>query len=425
MTRSVRDIIRDLLNDDTRRAPASAPTVSPDTVTAKAPVEAMSDDVRQAERLAFEQCKRTVTKWWPGYWLYVEAVLSAAATLKLANIPASISLFAYAPSGAGKNTIFKMFDWELERLVIWRDKFTLAALQSAHEATDPKTLNDRAMFRRVKHKLFVTPELALLFRGRSDELERRFSELAQLLDGEGRIVDSGTHGALGEKGDFTTVWVGGTTPFHLTTWNTMAALGTRLLFFRIEKSSYVDDELFAQALKECKSAVSTFLDVLIPEGSARTASWPSMDDATKHRLRQYAALMALGHGKRQNLQGDPEPEFPTPNHFRSRLGYLVRGRALVYGRDSVTEDDLTMARWITLSSMPLQRGPVLLELFEGTREITAIAARTGLSINTVSDTIETLKKLKVVDELGTGALDRAGKPPMRYGISDAALVAML
>ena len=55
-------------------------------------------------------------------------------------------------------------------------------------------------------------------------------------------------------------------------------------------------------------------------------------DEFKQRIREYAALVALGHGKRQNISGAASTEFPTPNHFRSRLGYIVRGRALVHGR---------------------------------------------------------------------------------------------
>src|SRR5207245_5302 len=101
-------------------------------------------------------------KWWPALWPYIEAMLSAAATLKLKDIPVSIALFAYGRSGTGKNTAFKMLDWTLERLVVWRDKFTLAALQSAHDGNDAATLNQRALFRQVKHRVFVTPELSLL-----------------------------------------------------------------------------------------------------------------------------------------------------------------------------------------------------------------------------------------------------------------------
>jgi hypothetical protein len=134
-----------------------------------------------------------VLRWWPAHWPYVEAVLSAAATLKLKNVQASIALFAYGPSGVGKNVIFKMFGWDNQHLVLWRDNFSLASLQSAHEGSDPKTLNDRALFRKAKHKLWITSELALLFRGAVEDLERRFAELAQLLDGEGRLIDSGTH----------------------------------------------------------------------------------------------------------------------------------------------------------------------------------------------------------------------------------------
>jgi hypothetical protein len=411
--RSVSDIVRDLLRD--------TPT-SEGSVVEPGPEPSLLDGQLVEERVAFENCRRTVQKWWPAYWPYAEAVLSVAATLKLSGVPAAIALFAMGDSGVGKNTVFKMVDWDLlQRLVLWRDKFTVAAIQSAYQGETADKLSDRALFKKAKHKLLVTPEMALMFRGRSDELEKRFSELAQLLDGEGRISDSGTHGALGEKGDFTFVWVGGTTPFYLTTWNTMAALGTRLLFFRILKGPYVDDEQYVKALHECKATVSSFLDVFLPEASIRSIAnekWPTLSPELKARLQHYAALMALGHSSKQHLSYGAEVGVtrPSPNHFRSRLGYIVRGRALVHGRSVVNEDDLQMARWITMSSMPQNRGFVLMHVYEGDLEIGDIAEKSGLSYTVVRNTLEELKRLEVI---GLGARQRdgnRGKPAHQHSL---------
>jgi hypothetical protein len=326
----------------------------------------------------------------------------------------------------GKNTIFKMFDWELDRLIVWRDKFTLAAIQSHYQGEDAKTLNERALFSRARNRLLLTPEMVLLFRGKLDELRTRFADLSQLLDGEGRIGDSGTHGPLGEKGDFTLVWAGGTTPFYVETWNTMSALGTRLMFFLLLKAAYIDDEVYARALQECKGAVSGFLDTFIPATSIRKTEWPSMDDAIKATVRDYSSLMALGHGRRENIAtGDQDVEFPSAKHFRSRLGHLVRGRALVYGRQAVTVDDLSMARWITLSSMPQKRGPVMMALYEGACEIGEIARVTGLTFTTVTGTIKELTdRLGVVEVMGVNQTGAANRPATQYRISPDRLQAI-
>lgn len=376
------------------------------------------------QRVAFEHVRRTVPKYWPQYWPFCEALLSAAATLRLENVPAAIALFGVGDSGVGKNTVFKMFGWELTHLVLWRDKFSLASLQSHSADESSKKLSERALFRLAKHKLMVTPELGVLFRGRPHILEERFGELAQWLDGEGRISDSGTHGALGEKGDFTFVWGAGTTPFYLDTWRTMAALGTRLLFFEVSRGVYVPDDVFSVALAECREAVNTFLNVLIPAGSVRQAEWPLMDDAASETVQEYAALLALGHGIKSNLGGDREVHFPSPNHFRSRLGILVRGRALVHGRTIVLAEDLKMARWITQSSMPGKRGPVLLSLLDGLCEIDVIAQATGLSVNTVGSTLKSLVDTEVVEELSAAAAG-AGRPARTYRLNAQMLQRML
>jgi hypothetical protein len=317
-----------------------------------------------------------------------------------------------------------MFGWDLPRLIIWRDKFSLAALQSHHADEKGKKLSERALFRLAKHKLMVTPELGVLFRGRTYVLEERFGELAQWLDGEGRISDSGTHGALGEKGDFTFVWTAGTTPFYLNTWETMAALGTRILFFEVLKGPYLPDEMFAPALAECRVAVNTFLDVFIPEGisyetkrfGVRQSEWPVMDDTIAQTIQNYAVLLALGHGIRRNVSGDADIHFPSPNHFRSRLGILVRGEALVRGRMVVLDEDLEMARWITQSSMPGKRGPVLLALLDGERGVDEIAMSTKLTTDTVRGNLKALVATGAVEELRS-SVGVVGRPPLSYRLN--------
>ncbi len=279
-------------------------------------------------------------KYWPQYWPVCEAILSAAATLRLKDVPASIALFCVGDSGVGKNCVFKMFGWDLERLVLWRDKFSIAALQSHHADSVLPALNSNALFRMAKHKLMVTPELGVLFRGRPQVLEERFVELAQWLDGEGRMSHMGTHGALGEKGDFTFVWTAGTTPFYLDTWRTMAALGTRILFFEVLRGPYLPGGEFAQALSACRDAVNGFLNVFIPEDTSsetkqmgvRQSEWPTTNDGIDETVKRYAVLLALGHGIRRNLYREEGTPFPSANHFRSRLDILTRGHALVRGR---------------------------------------------------------------------------------------------
>ena len=77
-----------------------------------------------------------------------------------------------------------------------------------------------------------------------------------------------------------------------------------------------------------------------------------------------------------------------------------------------------MARWITLSSMPQKRGPVMLALYEGVSEIGEIATKTGLTFTTVTGTIKELNdRLGVVEDVGAGVTGGAGRPAVRYCIS--------
>jgi DNA-binding transcriptional ArsR family regulator len=125
-----------------------------------------------------------------------------------------------------------------------------------------------------------------------------------------------------------------------------------------------------------------------------------------------------------NIGGDADTHFPSPNHFRSRLGILIRGEALVHGRTVVLSEDLPMARWITQSSMPGRRGPVLLALLDGGRGVDEIATATGLSKDTVRANLKALVGTGVVDEepCPVGAV---GRPPSSYRINADAFARML
>src|SRR5207249_3416695 len=97
---------------------------------------------------------------------------------------------------------------------------------------------------------------------------------------------------------------------------------------------------------------------------------------------QLCELTADGHVIRSNIatEGEP-PQRPSPNHFRSRLLALAAGRAVLHGRKVVDASDLDMIRHIVLSSMPGERGPVLLALHDanGISDVAGICKATKLS----------------------------------------------
>jgi hypothetical protein len=352
--------------------------------------------------------RSTVTRWWPTHWTLVEAQLSACATLMMRDVGQSLALFAIGPSGVGKSTALKMFgvaerealisaEAGLPPLVEQLDNFTLASFLSHYSEEKSEDLEKQALFRWLKHRILLTPELALMFRGKRESLEMMFSKLALVLDGEGIRTASGTHGVLGEKGDFTFVWLAGTTPFRMESWRTMAQLGTRLLFYRVsDDAADVLNKDYFRAREECNVVVSEFLSTLLDR--RRSLPWPDMNGEIRVKMQRLSDLLADGQAQRSDI-GEDEPIRPSPNHFRMRIEQIVCGRALLHGRSEVTEEDLPLARHIVRSSMPGSRGPVLLTIFdEGTCSASQLVAATGLSHAYVLKTLKALRDVEVISE---------------------------
>lgn len=360
------------------------------------------------------------------HWPIVDAALSAFATLLLKDVDMAIALFITGKSSIGKSTIFDMFSEtpvsrdpqrdELIRLlaeeqtqdpwIIWRDRFTASSLLSMH--SDPRTkkkeVDERALFRRVQHRTLITSELSRIFRGGNEHEQRTlFGMIQQWLDGKGILIDSGTHGELGEKGDFTFVWLGATTPFRIETWKMMADLGPRLLFcWASDAEQKLDDLQFPAAFEECRQAVRRVVNVL-QKGKRRSVSWPRVSRDRLSTIKRYAQLAVWG-------QAFPNIEIPAPNHIRRRMMTILAGRALLHSRTEIDDSDLRLARHIARTSTPNKRGAVLFSIEEGKTTSAQICQATGVARNQVDTLLQELKRVGVLEQTLTGAWKILDKP---------------
>jgi hypothetical protein len=365
--------------------------------------------------------QRTVLTHFP-QWKAVETLLAASASLLLKDVVPSLALFISGRGGCGKTTVVEMFSEspitgdatqnELIRLLVeqqgqgatdsWflpRDRFTASSILSmyADPGTKKKELEDRALFRLAKHKVVVTAELSRVFTGGNDqERGTLFSILQQWLDGRGVVLDSGTHGPLGEKGDFSFVWIGATTPFQLSTWKVMSALGPRLLFYRSRsiprEEQRVSDDDYGSAVETCRQAVHCVTSILrrMPR---RSLPWPKASREQRDRLHFYAQLAV-------RAQAFPRIESPDPNHIRIRLAILSAARALLYGRSSLDDSDLALAKHIARSSTPQRRGDILFALADAESPLTAydLQRRTPLQSHWILNILQELKTCGVVEK---------------------------
>jgi hypothetical protein len=375
---------------------------------------------RVDRRDAFDRAQARISRWWPSFIPLFKAQTGAIATLQFAGVQHSIALFTMGESGSGKSMEMKAYTGTFHHERVLRvDKFTIPALLSGYGESKKEDLEQAALFRRVKQRVMVTPDLARIFRGRTTGvLEERFGELAGWLDGEGIVQWTGTHGVQGAEGDFTCVWFGCTTPFHIQVWRTMERLGQRLLFYpaaKIGPAEEVPEEQLSEAIADLQTAARDVLDVLFSQHKPRTVKpWPKRPPEIDEEINRLTDLLAAGHViAGGNTAAEPSTR-PDVKHFRSRIREIVSGAVWVTGRQTADQSDINdIVRPIVQRSMPQSRGPVLLAIYDGICEVKDIAKRTGLAGGTVQATLHELKRAGVVEE-AIGRQRAIGAPSSRW-----------
>ncbi len=328
--------------------------------------------------------RETVKEHFPDLWPAVEVGLSTCATLLLADRVNPVALIYVGPPSAGKTTVASMFDGATvkgEALCYRSDKFTAAAFVSHSAKATTRQLTQIDLLPRIKGKVFLTPELSTMFRGKENELEERFSMITRILDGQGLTTDSGTHGRRSYVGDYLFAWIGCTTPFSPSVWRIMAQLGSRLFFLVMDQSVEVKvGDLINKTvpykvrLTDCRQVVHHFLDHLFGHyGGVRGVQWQTEEDPRKviKWIARCAMLLAVMRTEQSSEDTPPAPE--SPHRAYAVLYNLARGHALVHGRQQLTEEDLSLLAKVTLSSMPTKRREVFLALVQNKGESLTVA----------------------------------------------------
>ena len=184
------------------------------------------------EDISLEKVRNTVEECFPGLWSAVEAALATCAALFLKDNSNPPALVFVGPPSSSKTTVLEMF--ARHDLCYVSDSFTPASFVTHAASVEREALKDIDLLPRIQGKVLVTPELAPVFRGKEHELAQRFALLTRVLDGQGLMTDSGTHGRRGYRGDYLFAWLGCTTPFGPKVWEVMAQLGSRLFFYRMD-----------------------------------------------------------------------------------------------------------------------------------------------------------------------------------------------
>lgn len=323
---------------------------------------------------AMAQLRTCIENYFPNLWPAVDLGVATCATLFLQDNSNPVAVIYVGPPSSSKTTVAQMFadaHVQGELFCYVSDDFTPAAFVSHAANREREDLANIDLLPKIRHRVLITPELATIFRGKEEELTKIFRTLTRVLDGQGLMRDSGTHGRRGYQGDYVFAWLGCTTPFSDNVWKVMAQLGSRLFFLVMHQQQTVTlDELihptntmpFHTRLQACRKQVHRMLEVLGQQyGAVRKLAWDSDNDPTEckewiGRCSMLIATMrghlAMGHASTLEEQNGIAPTGEAPYRAYAVLYNLARGHALAHGRLFLTCDDLPLIAHVTASTMP-------------------------------------------------------------------------
>jgi hypothetical protein len=376
--------------------------------------------------IAREGVHDTVSDCFPAVVDETWACLAVAASLLLDDLQNPVALNLEGAPSSLKTTLIDFFAGAGNK-VYRSDRFTPKSFVSHSASVSREKLNEIDLLPRIRHRLFLVPELAPLFGLRNEDLLENFSILTRVFDGQGLTTDSGVHGRRGHTGDYLFAWIGCTTPIEHRVWKTMGKLGSRLLFLEMPNDEHTAEQLVSDVtagdsykarVARCSNAVGVFLDALWADtGGVRGVVWNRADDPSgvMVQLARYAQVLARLRGTisvwREGAGDDESYNFSTPvieqpHRAVSLLYALARGHALVHGRRQLTEEDLPVVARAALESTPNDRRAVMRVLLDKSGMATTgdVEQELRCSAPTARAILETL------DKLGVGRFENPGPP---------------
>ncbi|HNP84263.1 MAG TPA: hypothetical protein PKN47_22600 [Nitrospira sp.] len=372
----------------------------------------------ESKECGLDSVRQVLNQHFPDLWPAVEAGLSTSATLLLGDNSNPVTLILCGASGCGKSTATNMFDGvkiQGNPFTYRSDKFTTASFVSHSAQATREQLQEVDLLPKIKNKVLLTPELSPIFRGKADELTLRFSMLTRVLDGQGLMTDSGTHGQRGYEGPHVFAWIGATTPLDASVWEIMATLGSRLFFLMLdtEESTSIDDLVaslckevsHADGVEECKTVIEQFLnDLFTRHQGVAGVQWDSSRNKRPvlEGIARFADLMAL---LRTPFKKDSRPMPESPRRANAVLYNMARGHALIHGRTELTPDDLPLIAQVASSSIPHERRAILLAMANNVGKpltVQLVADALGVSRHTAETAMEEM------DWLGFALLSKPG-----------------
>jgi hypothetical protein len=315
---------------------------------------------------------------------------------------------------AGKTITLNFFS-ELGELVYLTDHFTPASLVSHASNRKQEDLEKIDLLPRIRHRMLIVRDLAPLFAERQENRLKSLGVLTRVFDGEGYESDSGVHGKRGYKGDYTFMFLAGSTPIAPSVWKDMGTLGNRLFFLNMNAPDKSEEELadlliqddFKHKEQECRNVTRDLILSLWSRHKNGVVWNKKNDDPSIRRiitkcarlLAHLRALVSVWSDEEDGKQQHANVSIEKPTRINQLLYNLARAHAVACGRTTLTQEDLWPCIEVALNSAPINRIRLLNVLIEheGTVNTGIVENAINCSNPTALRAIETLKILRIVD----------------------------
>jgi hypothetical protein len=329
--------------------------------------------------------RETINKHFPECLSAAEVGLSVVAQLLINDVHNPFGLVYVDVPSAGKTITLNFFS-EIQEIAYDSDNFTPASLVSHASNRTSAQLENVDLLPRIRFRTLVVRDLAPIFAERQENLLKNLGVLTRVFDGEGYESDSGVHGKRGYRGDYTFMFLAGSTPIAPRVWRFMGSLGSRLFFLNMNVPDKSTEELadllvqndFKKKEKACRK---TTRDHVLTLWNAHVGGvdWDKSKDPVELRLiiSRCAELLARLRGtldlwsEKEDQNADDKAShshtnvvIEKPMRINQLLYNLARGHALACGRTQLTEEDMWPVIEVTLNSAQMNRTKFMEALIE-------------------------------------------------------------
>jgi len=363
----------------------------------------------------------TVEKHFPERSFVLLICLAVKAQLLIEHITQPFALWLLGNPSTKKTTILELVDSLGESYLT--DKFTPKSFVSHSANVKKNELKDIDLLPKIKGKVFITPELAPLITGNEDTLTENFGILIRVLDGHGLWLDSGVHGGRGYKGNYCFMMLGAAVDIPYKIWAILGNLGPRLYFLRIpdpldsiserkaELLKSFNDVPYEIKVKECRKVLKEYWKYVKSRPGDNKIVWnrEKDDSYTREKIADATILLAKlrasiktyqtrdGNSSGTNYNFEmPIEEYPD-RAFHA-LYNMARGNAVLYGRNYITKDDLSVIFPIALCSAEREKVALFKLLIENNGKVDSdtFVEKARVARNTALKHMELLRKVGIV-----------------------------